>query len=160
MRVFKKTKTKIVLPLLDRERFEKAVEDCESVPLDKPIIEMNLGEFIEALSDEYECRFMCEKYAWKAFGKTKEFRTQMKKIIGYIEKMTPTPTAEEKKAGVGVDFPSFEERILVDAVRYFHLHSIADAENVKLADLILMMKADFATSQYERNYNRIQNSSK
>ena len=156
MRVTKRTKTTLVLPLLTTdEAFMKAVESVPRVELQTPVLKMTVGEFIEALDEGYVAKFLTEKRAYKALGKTRAYKEDVKSVLDFLRKLEIEPSADEKRASNGVLFPSFGERMLVDCVRWFNLHSMSDAERLPLVDYMIMAKAEAASSKYQRNYNKI-----
>ena len=51
----------------------------------------------------------------------------------------------------GVDFPNAVERMLLDCVKFFHLHSFDEAERLKVAEWLLVAKEEASAANYERN---------
>lgn len=131
-------------------------EQCPSVPLPKPLIEMTCGEFIACLEEDYPMRFFRERRALRAFGMYRQFLSEMKAISDFIQRQKVEQTQDEQAATQGVEFPTFAERILLDNIRHYHLHSTEEAERLPLADWLLTLKADSAESKYQRNLSRIQ----
>ena len=134
---------------------EQVIEAVEEIPLDKPIEEWNIAEFIEALDPKFGERYLREKYAVVAFGKLKAYRNELKRIIDYLGKMSITPTEEEKKAAIGVPFLSMQATIVNDAQEWFNRTSLDDAGNVLLGDYLVKKQAKYATALYERNYQQL-----
>lgn len=158
MFITKRTRVKEVLPLLNEEKMKYLLENIPEYPLEKSILSMTIGEFSEILLDEqvYIQTFMSPKeYAYKAFGRLKSFKRQMKEVSKIFEKMQVKHTAIEKQAMIGVNFVPFIGNLLLLAVRTFHLHSIKEAELIPLSDIIIVMQDNFSSLQYQRNYSRI-----
>lgn len=156
MKVTKRTKTALVLPLLTTdEEFDRVVKAMPRVELDTPVLSMTIGQFIEASDDKYIEILLKEKRAYKALGRIRAWSEDLEGVYRFIQKMEIRPSATEKKASMGILFPSFQERMLIDCIDWFHLHSMSEAENVKLADYLVMLKGKSASDQYQRNYNDI-----
>lgn len=156
MRITPRTKTKFLLPLLtDEERANKLLDAVTALPLDKPIVEMSIGEFITAIQPDYALQFLKEKRALKAFGHLKTYRDEMERVSKLMKSFETPKTSEQREAGVGIDFPTSEEQMLLDAVDAFHLHSFAEAEKVPLADFLLVKKSQSADIKYQHRYQRI-----
>lgn len=155
MLITKKTKTKDLLPLLNEERFNRIMDAIDEYPLDKQLVEFTIGEFIDALDDDYTMRFFKEKRAYKAFGKLKSFKNQLEGITKFLKQNDIEPNKEQKSAAQGVNFLSFEENMLYTAAEFFHLKSFDDAEKVKLSNYLLIHKKTSSEAKFQYNYNRI-----
>lgn len=155
MLITKKTKTEDVLPFMTEENFKKLLDAVDEYPLDKPLIEMTIGEFIETLEDGYAMRFMEEKYVYKSFGKLKSFKNQMEGINKFFEMNEVEPSADHKNASIGVNFLTFEENMLYKTAEFFHLKSFDEAENVKLSNYMLIHKKESSEAKFQHNWNRI-----
>ena len=158
MKITKKTKVKEILPFLTEERFNKLLEAVEEYPLDKNILSFSIGEFADLTIDEesYIKKILNPKEkVYIAFGKLKSYRNQMKQLADYLKTFELKLTPEEKQASQGIDLPSTVERILLDTVKAYHLHSTKEAEELPLTDWILFLKDSVATARYSRNYNKI-----
>lgn len=156
MIVTKRTRTRAVLPLLTQERLESVLEQVPEVRLPKDVVEFTIGEFIESCSEEYALRFLRKRYALDALGMVKSFRRQMKEIADYMQRCELHQTSEERAASSGIAFPTFSERLLIDCMNYFHLNSMEQAENVKLAEYLLILKDRAASARFERAYAKQQ----
>lgn len=155
MLITKKTKTKDLIPFLNEERFKMVLDSMEEYPLDKPLVEMTIGEFIEALEDGYAMRFLDEKYAYKAFGKLKSFKNQMEGINKFFEMNDVEPSADHKKASIGINFLTFEENMLYKTAEFFHLKNFDEAENVKLSNYLLIYKKESSEAKFQHQWNKI-----
>lgn len=150
-----KTLTRTVLPFMDEATFDELVEKCPEVQLEKPLLEMTCGEFIQTLDENYPLNFFKETYIMDAIGKLKSYRSQMEQIERYMKLNEFKTSSEEERAQIGVHFPSFAERILLTVTEFFHLHSFDEAENVPFSNYLVVMNAKNADAKYERNYNQI-----
>ena len=63
--------------------------------------------------------------------------------------------ADEKQAGQGINFLNSYMSMLVFAQQKFFLHSIEEAENVKLCDYIALKKNEVDGIKYQRNLQKI-----
>lgn len=156
MKIDRRTRMRSIMPLLTEERVQQLAEQVPCVPLDKPLLRMTCGEFIEALEADYPMRYLRERRVFTAFGHFRQYMEEMRSVTNYIKRCEVEQDADEKAAANGVNFPSLGERILVDCVRHFSLHSTAEAERIPLADWLLMLKSDSAAAQYQRNLSKIQ----
>ena len=158
MQVTKKTKVKDILPFLTEERFNSLLEAVEEYPLEKNILSFSVGEFADLTIDEesYIKKILNpNEKVYIAFGKLKSYRNQMKQLADYLKTFELKLTPEEKMASQGIDFPSTVERMLLDCVKFFHLHSMEEAEKIPLSDWFVALKDSVATARYSRNYSRI-----
>lgn len=155
MVITENTLTATVLPFLTKEQFEKLVEQCDEVQLDKSIFAMTCGEFIESLDDEFIENIFHKTYLFEAIGQYKTYKREMEQLDKFLKLNEFKLTPEEEKAQVGIIFPTFPERILMTVTEYFHLKSFDEAENVPFSNYLMIIKAKNADSKYERNYQRI-----
>lgn len=158
MQITKKTKVKEILPFLTEERFNSLLEAVEEYPLDKNILSFTVGEFADLTIDEesYIKKILNPKEkVYIAFGKLKSYRNQMKQLADYLKTFELKLTPEEKQASQGIDLPSTAERMLLDCVKFFNLHSMEEAEKIPLSDWLVLLKDSVATARYSRNYSRI-----
>ena len=80
MVINEETPTISVLPYITKEQFEKLVEECDEVPLDKPLLDMTCGEFIQSMEEEYIDNIFKEPFLFNAIGKYKSYKTQREQI--------------------------------------------------------------------------------
>ena len=151
--ITRKTRTADILPLLiTEERFKAVIDGVPALPLDVPVLNMTVGQFIEATEDkDYSMRFLKEKYALKAFGHLKSFLAEIKKITDYLETLAVPRKSEEVQASEGVPYPSFGVRVLLDCVKAFHLHSMDEAEAVPLTSWLAVYQDAASAAIYQRN---------
>lgn len=155
MEITKDTLTQTALPYLTEKDFDALMEKCQEVQLEKPLLKMTCGEFIQTLEEDYPLVFFKERYLFNAIGKLKEYKREMEQIEKYLKLNEFKTSADEERAQIGVHFPSFQERILLTVTEYFHLHSFDEAENVPFSHYLIIMNAKNADSKFERNYNQI-----
>lgn len=157
MKVTRRTKMRDLLPLLNEERIRQLVEQIPVKPLDKPLLRMTCGEFIMALDEGYALSLlMGERYAFDAFGKYRQYIEEMQGVTAYLKRYEVESDADEKAAAHGIDFPTMQERILLDCVRHYRLHSTVEAERLPIVDWLLMVKSEGTAAQYQRRLSKIQ----
>ena len=142
---------------MKKEHFEQLLEQCEPVRLEKPIISMTVGEFIEACDDDYIMRFFQDKgqLLVVAIGKVKQFNKEMENISKLFKLNETKPTNDELTAQKGVVFPTFQETMLCECLEWFHLHSLDDAEKIPLSNYLIVKRKKTAEARYERNLNKL-----
>lgn len=158
MKITRRTRVKEVLPLLNEEKMKYLLENIPEYPLNKPILAMTIGEFSEILLDEqtYIQTFMSPKeHAYKAFGRLRTFKREMEEVQKWIQKFEIKPSADEKQAAIGIDFPNFITKILITVVQFFGLHSFKEAEAIPLADYLVILQEQSSQIKYQRQYSKI-----
>ena len=157
VKITKRTKTAEIAPLLTKERIEQFLERVDEVALEKPIMEMPLREFKDALKDDYYVHFLDEKYAIDAFGKIKSYKRQMEDISKLIELYSIERTAEEKMASQGVNFPDTITSMIDDVKGYFQgIKSFEEAQERTIGDWLVIAKINKAKFQYQSNLKSIE----
>lgn len=134
------------------------LENIPEYPLEKSILSMTIGEFSEILLDEqtFIQTFMSPKeYAYKAFGRLRTFKREMEEVQKWIQKFEIKPSADEKQAAIGIDFPNFITKILITVVQFFGLHSFKEAEAIPLADYLVILQEQSSQIKYQRQYSKI-----
>ena len=144
-------------PLLNEERVKELAASVSPIPLRRPLLEMTCGEFIEALDEGYALSFLRKKRVLRAFGLYREYLSQLEQITAYMRRYEVEQTADEKAAARGVDFPTLSERILIECVKHYHLHSTAEAERLPITDWLLMAKSEGSAAVYQHKLTQIQN---
>lgn len=156
MKITRRTKMREILPLLNDERIAMLSDKVAACPLAKPLLSMTCGEFIEALDERYAMSFFgSNERVCVAFGRYKQYIAEMQQVTAYLQRYEVEQEADEKAAANGVDFPSMQERILLDCVRHYNLHSTAEAERLPIADWLLCVKSEGAAAQYQRKLSKI-----
>lgn len=157
MKITRNTTIGDVTPFLKGEHLEQLLEKCEPVPLDKPITQMTVGEFIEASRDSYIMTFFenRDELLVTAIGKVKQFNKEMENISKVMKLNEIKPSAEESAAQQGVVFPSFQENMLCECLDWFHLHSLDEANDIPLSNYLIVKRKKSAEALYERKLNKI-----
>lgn len=157
MKITNKTLTRDIFPLLTKELLEELLEKVPAVPLDKPLLSLTVGEFGEIIEDEetYIVGLLKHRKALKAFGLLKQYRQEIEGISKFLKLYDYQKTQEEKAAAVGIRFPNLSQRILIDCVKWFHLNSMEEAENIKVGEWLTIWQDEAASALYQRNYMRI-----
>jgi len=159
MQITKRTRLKELLPLLaDKERIDSVLEQIEEYPLKKDVISMTVGEFSEIVLEEE--KFVSglmrpNERAYKALGRLKNYKRQMKQLLDWIKKFQVKQTQDEKAAAQGIQFPDMCSRMLIVVTEFFHLKSFKEAEDVPLADYLLILQEQSTSIQYQRAYNKL-----
>lgn len=149
---------KEILPLLTEKRLEYMLDKIQEFPLEKPILAMTIGEFSDIILDEqaYVMQLLNPRErAWKAFGRLKSFRRQMEEVSNFMKRYEIKQSQEEKQAAVGVEFPDFIAKILITVTQFFGLHNFQEAENIALADYLVILQDQSSAVKYQRNYSKI-----
>lgn len=152
-----KTLTKDILPLLTQDTLKELLEKVPAVPLDKPLLSLTVGEFGEIIEDEetYIVKLLKHRKALKAFGLLRQYRQEIEAISKFFKLYDVRKTADESNAAVGIKFPNFGQRMLIDCVKWFHLNSMEEAEKVKVGDWLTLWQNEAANALYQRNYSKI-----
>ena len=158
MRIDNSTKTGDILRILDRDMFEELMDKVPEVELEKPLLEMTVGEFLTITQDpdsKVTEMLETESNALRAFGMVKRLKSELDGIFKFLKMNEIEENADVKAAKATVVFPTFEEQMLLDCVEAFHLHSMDEAEEVKLTDILVWKKAKSASEKFECKYNKI-----
>lgn len=162
MRIDKKTLMADLLPLLNGERLEYLLQRVPAHPLDKPVLNMTVGEYIEALDKEWPLQFFKCRTAFEALGKLKQYRKEMEDVAKFIEFHSVPMDAGEKAAMVGIDFPTAQESILLTCLHEFgcpcidsvgiraRRRGVRGAADIPLAEYLLVLKEKSSAAKYER----------
>ena len=155
MKITKRTRTKAVLSNLDEKRLE---ELCKVVERDKDtsLYAMSVAEFAEVADGTFfENLFRKEKRLVKAIAKYKAVKEDMEQFGEYLSSLQPPKTKEEKVASEGIDFPSLPERMCIDLVKFFSLHSFDEAEKHTIAEWLVIHKDEATSALYQRRHSEI-----
>lgn len=155
MVIDEKTLTMTVLPYMSKEQFNELVEKCDEVPLDKPLLDMTCGEFIQSMEDDFLNEIFKEPYLYDAIGKYKRYKAEMEQIDQYLKLNEFKLSSEEERAQMGINFPSFPERILLTVTEFFHLHSFKEAEKIPFTNYLVVVNSKNADAKFERQYQKI-----
>lgn len=158
MVITKKTRVKDITLLIPKNRLQEFINSFPPYPLDKPILSMSVGEFCNLIIDEdsfLDSIIRPRERAYIAFGRLHQYSLEMKNLSDYLKRFEIHLSQEEKAAGKGIDFPETPERIILDCVKAYHLHSTKEAEDLPITDWILILKDNVATAKYSRNYSKI-----
>lgn len=158
MLITKRTRVKDLLPLLTEKRMEYLLERIQEYPLEKSILSMTIGEFAEILMDEQAYILTLlnpRERAWKAFGQLKSFKRQMEEVSNFMKKYEIKQTEDEKRAAINIEFPDFIAKMLITATQFFNLHSFKEAEQVPLADYLVILQDQSSAVKYQRNYSKL-----
>lgn len=158
MKITHRTRVKDILPLLTEKRMEYLLERIPEYPLNKPILSLTIGEFAEILMDEqaYMMKILNPRErAYIAFGQLKSFKRQMEEISAWMKKYEIKQSEEERRAAIGIEFPDFIAKILIIVVQFFGLHSFKEAEQIPLADYLIILQEQSSSIRYQRNYSKI-----
>ena len=157
MKLTNKTHTKDVLPLLTKELLEEILEKVPAVPLDKPLLSLTVGEFGEIIEDEetYIVKLLKHRKALKAFGRLKQYKQEIEAISKFFKLYDYQKTQEETRAATNIKFPSFGQRMIIDVVKWFGLHSTREAEKITVGEWLTFWMDEAANMLYQRNYQKL-----
>ena len=92
---------------------------------------------------------------WEVAVRLKWLFKEFDDINKFFEDLTIKQDADEKQAGQGINFLNSYMSMLVFAQQKFFLHSIEEAENVKLCDYMALKKNEVDGIKYQRNLQKI-----
>lgn len=162
MKIDKKTLMADLLPILNGDRLEYILERVPAHPLNKPVLNMTVGEYIEALDKEWPLQFFKCRTAFEALGKLKQYRKEMEDVAKFIEFHSVPLDAGEKAAMAGIDFPTAQEAILLTCLHEFNCpcidsvgkrairRGVRGAADIPLAEYLLVLKEKASSAKYER----------
>lgn len=131
-----------------------------------------LGEFIELSNalEKKDLNFIIDKYftpklkwyqrpkmptLWEVAVRLKWLFNEFEEINKFFESLQIKQDADEKQAGQGISFLNPYVSMLIFAQQKFFLHSLDDAENVKLCDYMALKKNEVDGIKYQRNLQKI-----
>lgn len=92
---------------------------------------------------------------WEVAIRLKWLFKEFEDVNKFFEDLTIKQDADEKQAGQGINFLNSYMSMLVFAQQKFFLHSIEEAENVKLCDYMALKKNEVDGIKYQRNLQKI-----
>ena len=157
MRITNKTLTRDILPLLTKDTLKELLEKVPAMPLKKPVLAMTVGEFGEIVEDEdaFVAKLLKHRKALKAFGRLKQYKQEMEAIAKFFKLYDYQKTQEETRAATNIKFPSFGQRMIIDVVKWFGLHSTREAEKITVGEWITFWMDEAANMLYQRNYQKL-----
>lgn len=157
MRITNKTLTRDVLPLLTQATLKELLEKVPAMPLKKPVLAMTVGEFGEIVEDEdaFVAKLLKHRKALKAFGRLKQYKQEIEAISKFFKLYEIKRTQEEEAATKGVVFPNMIQRMLIDVVKWFGLHSTREAEKITVGEWLTFYQDEAANMLYQRNYQKL-----
>ena len=121
------------------------------------IVNNTVGEFIMLLrgDENYLKDFFLKDNSditvYEYCAKSKHLKKEIENISKYLKSLSTKQSDEEIQAAKGVNFPSFEENILIYCQQKFNLNSLKQAEGTLLCDFLLLKKNDLANIKFEKN---------
>lgn len=156
MKIDRHTKTKDILPLLTKERIDELMPKVAAIPVKPTLWEMTIEEFSDVVDGTWFDRiFAKEKRFLTAMGKYKTMYMALDSFSKYVESFKIKKTAEEKAASEGIDFPDLPTRMCIDMVKFFHLHSFAEAEKKSVTDWIVYFQDEASSAIFQRRHSDI-----
>lgn len=158
MQITARTRTKDLVNVLNESNVRELLDKVQPVPLEKTLMDMTIAEFADLMADEegYILNVILnEKRALRAFGRLKQYRTEMESISKFMKMYDAKRSADEERAAKGILFPNIVQRMLIDCVRFFHLHSFDDAGKIKVSEWLTVFQDDASQAAYHRNYSKI-----
>lgn len=151
----------MVLPLLTEERAEYLLANVPPYPLETPVLQMTLGEYFVATTEGFTERLLKEKRAYKAFGRLRQLKSELETLGKWLKRFDVPMSADEQAAAASVEFPSAEQRMVLDVIRWGLVvpregEDILDAaERVKLSAWLLAHQEHVCNALFERNLSKI-----
>lgn len=158
MTITRETKTRYLLNILNGEQVRYVLDNIPPQPLEVPLLAMTVNDWL-AMTTNAEAavaKFTAEPLAYLAFGRLRQWRLENEKLQRYLKRYELQQTAEEQQASVGVPFPTPTERVITTLVKYYRLHSTAEAGRLTVADYITAYKDLMSEAIYQRKLTNIQ----
>lgn len=163
MKITKDTKLSECSSILTIDALNEIESKVDDSYLDKfdSILNVKVGEFImllrgdETYLKEYFLKGNNNITVYEYAAKSKHLKKEIEKIAKYLKSLSIKQTVNEIEAAKGVDFPSFEENILIFCQQKFFLNSIKQAEETLLCDFLLHKKSDMANIKFEKRLREI-----
>jgi hypothetical protein len=92
---------------------------------------------------------------WEVAVRLKWLFREFEEINEFFESLSIKQDADEKQAGNDINFLNPYVLMLIFAQQKFFLHSLDDAENVKLCDYMALKKNEVDGIKYQRNLQKI-----
>ena len=92
---------------------------------------------------------------WEMAIRLKWLFRELEDVNKFFESLQIKQDADEKQAGNGINFLNPYVAMLIFAQQKFFLHSLEDAENVKLSEYMAMKKNEVDGIKYQRNLQKI-----
>ena len=158
MIITRKTTTREVLNVLNGDQITQLIEALQPYPLEVPLLMMSVGDYLRITGggEDAMAGLLSEPLAYKAFGRIKQLRKEVEQLTKYLQRYEVVQEPEEVQAQQGVPFPTPAERVLTTCVKYYHLHSTAEAERLPLSDYVMAFKDMASDAIYQRKLAKIQ----
>lgn len=176
MKITKQTPLNEVIYFMTTERWTQIIDlvSDQDISLQgwQSIKSRTLGEFIE-LSNALEKKdlsfiidtfFVTERKwyqrpkmttLWEVAIRLKWLFREFEEINKFFESLQIKQDADEKQAGNGINFLNSYMSMLIFAQQKFFLHSLEDAEKVKLSEYMALKKNEVDGIKYQRNLQKI-----
>ena len=92
---------------------------------------------------------------WEVAIRLKWLFRELEDVNKFFESLQIKQYADEKQAGNGINFLNPYMSMLIFAQQKFFLHSLEDAEKVKLSEYMAMKKNEVDGIKYQRNLQKI-----
>jgi hypothetical protein len=92
---------------------------------------------------------------WEVAVRLKWLLREFEEINNFFDGLQIKQDADEKQAGNGINFLNPYVSMLIFAQQKFFLHSLEDAEKVKLSEYMAMKKNEVDSIKYQRNLQKI-----
>ena len=176
MKITKQTPLNEVIYFMTTERWSQIIDQVsdQDIALQgwQSIKSHTLGEFIQ-LSQALEKKdlnyiidtffVMSRKWyqrpkmptLWEVAVRLKWLFKELEDVNKFFEGLQIKQDADEKQAGNGINFLNSYMLMLIFTQQKFFLHSLEDAENVKLSEYMAMKKNEVDGIKYQRNLQKI-----
>lgn len=156
MKITPKTPTAAILPLLTDDTLTDLLGKVEGNKASRAAWEMTIGEFGRVVDGSFISDIAAEEpLALQWLRKVKAVLDSMESLAKYIEAIAVKQTPEEVAAAKGITPTPLAVRMAIDCVGWFHLRSLAEAEECKVGDWLVMYEDNCKAQQVQRNLNQI-----
>lgn len=159
MLINKRTKWRDIAPLINKTNFDTILERTPERATKKAVLDLTIGEFIGLLeNDSHIARKVVgsPKRALKMLGRLKSLKRQMAEIEQFLKANDYPQDSLTQRAAAGVQWPTPQERMLLDTQQRYGLKSLNEAEKAPLTDYLLMVRDTTSRAKFENNLNQLQ----
>ena len=179
MNITKHTPLADVAYFLDADKWKAIIEQVtdEVVAMQEwqPLQSYTLGEFIELSQalEKQDTAYIINKFftpsprkwwqfkkqntpkVWDVAIRMRWLMSECERIAKYFEQLNIPQDADERQAEQNINFLNGYVAMLIFAQQKFFLHSIEEAEQVKLSEYLAMKKHEVDGIKYQRNLQKI-----
>ena len=176
MKITKQTPLNEVIFFMTTERWSQIIDQVTDQDISlqgwQSIKSHTLGEFIKLSQalEKKDLNFIINTFfvtsrkwyqrpkmptLWEVAVRLKWLFKELEDVNKFFEGLQIKQDADEKQAGNGINFLNPYVSMLIFAQQKFFLHSLEDAEKVKLSEYMAMKKNEVDGIKYQRNLQKI-----